>query len=184
MMAIVQLEDTTGKIDAVAFPKSYKKVFDKLVEENILLVEGTLDERGGQKQVLINDAEGLTIEELVERAKKEKLWNPDEKIVRSSSRHQEEEEEVDEVMQVMEIKEEEIKELDSSSLFSNPNARQILLSHGANKDLLVTLRDLLIKYPGNDDVELVIGQEVLPLSFKVTWSDELMGHVNQLLAKI
>jgi len=52
-MAVAELEDLTGTIEAVAFPSTYESCGDALVPDAILVVEGKLDERGDQKQIIL-----------------------------------------------------------------------------------------------------------------------------------
>jgi DNA polymerase-3 subunit alpha len=181
-MAIVQLEDTSGKSDVVIFPKKYGKVADKLIEGNILLVNGKLDKRMGEMQVIVDSAEGMDLEQLKERAKKEGLWSEDEKFVRPS-RQETEDEEVAEAEEVMEVAEGDTKDLSNDSLFTNPNAKQILINREVDRDFFIKLKTLLEECPGEDEVELVIGEKVIPVPDRVNWEDCLQEKVNLLLEK-
>ena len=48
-MAFATLEDMTGSIDLVAFPKNYEKIRDLFVEDNIVSVKGRISIRDGMK---------------------------------------------------------------------------------------------------------------------------------------
>ncbi|MDH5596484.1 MAG: DNA polymerase III subunit alpha, partial [Candidatus Peregrinibacteria bacterium] len=181
MMAIIQLEDTTGKGEIVAFPKIYPKLSSELLEGRILLVDGKLEKRMGEMQVVVSSVEGMTLEELQDRAKKEDLWTEDEKFVRPS-RQEIEEEEIAEAAEIMEATQ-DATELDNDSLFNNEKAHQILINREVDKDFFGKLKVLLEKHPGSDDLELVIGGRVLPLPMKVSWKDSLQEEVNALLDK-
>ncbi|MBU1682573.1 DNA polymerase III subunit alpha, partial [Patescibacteria group bacterium] len=161
MMAIVQLEDPFGKGEAIVFPNAYSKVADKIVEDGILLVEGTLEKRMGDMQVVLKDAEAMTLEELKERAKKQKLWTEGEKITRTS-RQDVEDEEVAEAEEILNVSGEEITELASDSLFENKNAHQIVINREVDKEFFITLKKLFDKHPGEQQIELVIGDKVVP----------------------
>jgi DNA polymerase III subunit alpha len=52
-MAVADLEDLTGTIEAVAFPSTYEAVGQQLEPDTILVVEGKLDERGDEKQIIL-----------------------------------------------------------------------------------------------------------------------------------
>ncbi len=58
-MAIFTLEDMSGSIDAVMFPKTYKIYETKgvLVEAKPLIISGTINERDDKKSIIINDIE-------------------------------------------------------------------------------------------------------------------------------
>jgi DNA polymerase-3 subunit alpha len=55
-MAVVELEDLTGTVEAVAFPSTYETCGDQFVPDAILVVHGKLDERGDQKQIILESA--------------------------------------------------------------------------------------------------------------------------------
>jgi len=180
MMVIIQLEDTTGRGEAIAFPKYYNKIADKLQEDIIILIDGTLEKRMGEMQVVIKDVETLTLEELKARAKKEKLWKEGEKVTRIS-RQIIEQDEVGIAGAVLDVKEADVASLASDSLFENKNAHQILLNREVTKPFFVQLKKLLSQYPGNDEIELVIGESVLPIAMKVEWKAGLQEEVNAIL---
>jgi DNA polymerase III subunit alpha len=56
-MAIVQIEDLTGKADAVVFPKSYERIGAKIVVDQRMMVWGKVDRRDDRSQFIIDDAE-------------------------------------------------------------------------------------------------------------------------------
>lgn len=182
MMAIIQLEDTTGKGEVVAFPKTYAKLADQLIEGRVLVVHGKLEKRMGDMQVVVENVEGMTLEELQALAKKEGLWTEGEKVSRPS-RQDIEEEDVAEAEEILEVEEGQMADLESSSLFTNPKAHQIILPRDMDKEFYEDLKKLLEKHPGQDDLELVIGEKVLPLPMKAKWSEELQGKVNERIDK-
>lgn len=182
MMAIIQLEDTTGKGEVVAFPKSYAKTASELIEGRILIVHGKLDKRMGDMQVVVDNVEGMTLEELQKEAKKEGLWTEDEKIARPS-RQDVEDAEIAEAEDVLDVEGGEVTELENDNLFSNPEAHQIFLPRDMDKDFYTGLKVLLEKHPGKDELELVIGGKVLPLPMKVEWSEALESEVSEMIDK-
>jgi DNA polymerase III subunit alpha len=58
-MAIVQLEDLTGKAEAVVFPKSYERIGVHIQTDRRLMIWGKLDRREDRTQFIIEDAEPL-----------------------------------------------------------------------------------------------------------------------------
>lgn len=52
-MAVAELEDLTGTIEAVAFPSTFESFGLQLEPDTILLISGKLDERGEQKQIIL-----------------------------------------------------------------------------------------------------------------------------------
>ncbi len=180
MMAIVALEDPFGKLEAVVFPKSYGPLASVLVEDGVLMAEGTLEERGGSRQVVVKTGEGLDLDELQRRAKQQGLWEEGGKVVHGS-RQAQEEGELAVAEKALGVPESEVLPLESQSLFANPKARQILVNRPASKEFFQALKALLQKHPGPEAVELVLGQSVLPLPLKVGWSLELESGIHRLL---
>lgn len=56
-MAIAQLEDLTGKVEAVIFPKTFERVGEYIEPDKRLMIWGKLDRRDDQLQLIIEDAE-------------------------------------------------------------------------------------------------------------------------------
>lgn len=56
-MAIVTLEDDTGKADAVLFPRSFEKYQHLLLETTPLIIRGTINLREDRKSIIINEIE-------------------------------------------------------------------------------------------------------------------------------
>jgi DNA polymerase-3 subunit alpha len=56
-MAIVQLEDLTGKAEGVVFPKSYERIKDYIEADRRLMIWGKVDRRDDQCQLIVDDAE-------------------------------------------------------------------------------------------------------------------------------
>lgn len=54
-MAIVQLEDLTGQIEAVIFPKTYTEVKDLVQENAMLLIQGKIDKRDDSLQLIVEE---------------------------------------------------------------------------------------------------------------------------------
>jgi DNA polymerase III subunit alpha len=58
-MAIVQLEDLTGKAEAVIFPKSFERISQHISADRRLMVWGKVDRRDERTQFIIEDAEPI-----------------------------------------------------------------------------------------------------------------------------
>src|SRR5699024_9834706 len=53
-MADLEIEDLTGSMEAVVFPKTYDKFSELLEPDQILVFEGKVEERGEQTQILLD----------------------------------------------------------------------------------------------------------------------------------
>jgi len=78
-MAIIFLEDPTGKIEITLFPKTYAHAAAFLEEQDtVLVVGGTLDYRGGQMQIRADAVKKASLPRMVERAKEEGFFDEEE----------------------------------------------------------------------------------------------------------
>ncbi len=180
MMAILQIEDPFGKAEAVVFPKAYPACGDKLHQDEIVLMDGTLEERMGGRQIVVKDVTPYTPDALIALAKKEKLFTEGEKITRVS-RQDTEEAEVREAEDVLQVSEGDTAPLNGPSLFAKKGARPLVVNREVTKAFFPELKALLSRYPGADAVELVIGDRVLPLPLRVAWSEVLVAEFEALL---
>ncbi len=58
-MAILQIEDLTGKAEAVVFPKSFERLKDYIEADQRLMIWGKVDRRDDQVQLIVEDAEPI-----------------------------------------------------------------------------------------------------------------------------
>ena len=54
-MAMLTVEDLTGKLDAIAFPKAYEQVGHLLTKENMVFLTGSVDRSRDNPQILIDE---------------------------------------------------------------------------------------------------------------------------------
>ena len=78
-MAIVFLEDPTGKIEITLFPRVYAECAQWLEEPDVVLVSGgTLDIRGGQLQLRASAVKRASLSTMINRAKEEGFFDEEE----------------------------------------------------------------------------------------------------------
>ncbi|OGJ55592.1 DNA polymerase III subunit alpha [Candidatus Peribacteria bacterium RIFCSPHIGHO2_02_FULL_52_16] len=78
-MAIVQLEDPTGKIEVTLFPQTYADAAQILgLPDTVLVVKGTLDVRAGQLQVRANAIKKASLATMIQHAKEEGFFDEEE----------------------------------------------------------------------------------------------------------
>ena len=78
-MAIVFLEDPTGKIEITLFPRSYAEYAEILeLPDTVLVVGGTLDYRGGQLQVRASAMKKASLSKMIDHAKKDGFFDEEE----------------------------------------------------------------------------------------------------------
>lgn len=76
------LEDPTGRINAVVFPKSYAMFGEKLKEGHIVMVTGRLDLRRDEYNLSVDAVSGMSLESMIEKAKELGMYKPEEKVSR------------------------------------------------------------------------------------------------------
>ena len=55
-MAMLTFEDTTGKHEAVCFPRTYKQIADLLEKDTMLFISGTMDRSREKGQIIVDSA--------------------------------------------------------------------------------------------------------------------------------
>jgi DNA polymerase-3 subunit alpha len=94
-MAILTLEDPTGKMEVTLFPRTYNEAQKVLGQpDSVLVIKGILDLRGGGLQLRADALKRASLSTMVENAKKEKFFDEEEArlgiIVRQKAEEQEE----------------------------------------------------------------------------------------------
>jgi DNA polymerase-3 subunit alpha len=95
-MAILQIEDLTGKIEAVVFPKTYDKVNTYLVTDAPVILKGKADAKEEQLQLIVNEAELVSADALatLEETSPEEIDEPEFMVVLELTPQQIEEEQL------------------------------------------------------------------------------------------
>jgi len=81
-MAILQIEDLTGQIKAVVFPKTYEQVGSHITDNAVLLISGKLEKDGEEIQIIVDDAKPIQAVEMAEETQsleneREVIWQPE-----------------------------------------------------------------------------------------------------------
>ncbi len=93
-MAILTIEDPTGRMEVTLFPKTYAECKDILEKpDSILVIAGTLDMRMGQPQLKAEALKRVSLETMVAKAKQEGMFNDEEALHWSAGGRRKEREE-------------------------------------------------------------------------------------------
>jgi DNA polymerase-3 subunit alpha len=177
MMAAVQLEDPFGKAEAVLFPKAYRDNYNSLVEDSLVMIDGVLEKRMGEYQVVVNHVEPMGLEKAQEIAKAEKLWTEGE-VITNVSRQEVEAEEIQEAESVLEVEEGEVKDLEKKA---EKNIYSIFINREVDRAFFVKLKAILEQHPGEQKAQVIIGEKVVPVQFMVQADEALKAEVDDLL---
>ncbi len=82
-MCSFTLEDPTGRIEAIVFPKVYAQYGAAIKEDSIVIVEGRLDLRRGDLNFSCNSVKVISLDMMIENAKTEGFYNDQEKVPKS-----------------------------------------------------------------------------------------------------
>ncbi len=80
-MAMGEIEDPTARVQFVLFPQAYEKLGLLLEEDKVLSIEGKLDRRADQYQIVIDALKVLSLESMIASAKESGIFDEDERIV-------------------------------------------------------------------------------------------------------
>jgi len=142
-MVVFELEDLTGKINVVVFPKSYENLKDKEIFENdeyFLMVKGKVDMRSGELQFIAREITRSSIQSMRENAMEQGVFNPQES-------------------QFVQIRlDESLDDLEKASEESakNPDGLSFRLKSDIELGDLKKIQEILEKYPGDKPVTLNI----------------------------
>ena len=162
------IEDPSGKISAIMFPKNFANYANEVVEDQIVGVNGRLDNRRGQCQVACDNAKLLSLETMIKNAKEQGYYNPDDKsdiAIRL----------LDDIWADIEVEELHNKALE-------PYLLNIPEKFPALK--LKVLKELLEKNQGSIPVELFLTDagKKIKLPFGVNLTDDLKRAVDSILS--
>ncbi|MBI2453571.1 hypothetical protein HYV58_00125, partial [Candidatus Peregrinibacteria bacterium] len=84
-MASLILEDLTGRMDIVVFPKVYEKYGACIGEGRVIMVEGRVDLRGDRLQCMAMTLRDVSLDSMLANARSEGLFDEHEKYTRTLS---------------------------------------------------------------------------------------------------
>lgn len=79
-MAYMTLEDSTGRIEVIVFPNTFAQFRGFFEAENVVLITGKLEARRGDPQVVCQIIQAISLETMIEKARAENLYNPEERV--------------------------------------------------------------------------------------------------------
>jgi DNA polymerase-3 subunit alpha len=176
VMAVATLEDLSGKIEVVLFPKTYTAFQPFLQEDNFMKAEGKADKRNGEWQMIAESIISKDLEKAREEAKKEGLFNEKEQVTNVTELENEEVSLQDE-NQASEESVVEGVEADTPE-----GARYALhLPDDFSREQMLKLNHLLSANEGDEEVELHFHEQHLIFPLKVTVTDKLKKEVTELI---
>ncbi|OGJ41970.1 hypothetical protein A3I58_00130 [Candidatus Peregrinibacteria bacterium RIFCSPLOWO2_02_FULL_39_10] len=186
-MATFVIEDPSGKVNGIMFPKALAHYGAELNEDLIIGFNGKLDHRRSQYQVICDTAKVLSLDTMMENAKKSRLYKPDDKsdiVIRL----------LDDILTedleaiVPGIEGKSINVIENFDVgdvcdCAKNDSYLIEIPASADNEIMTSLKDLLMKHRGDTDVELYLSnvKRRIKLPFKIKISDELKADIDSLL---
>lgn len=147
-MATFQIEDTTGRLNCVIFPKNYNDFAGEIIEDKVIGLTGKLDNKRGPYQFIVDAIKPLSLETMIENAKQGGIYNPEDKSDIA----------IRDLDTILAEKDEDLideEDLDSSE---NPEGKffQIKIPASTTKEKMQELKELLINNRGETSVLLTL----------------------------
>jgi DNA polymerase-3 subunit alpha len=173
-MASFIIEDPTGKFDVIVFPKAYQQYGHLFHEDAIVVMSGKISDKRGQVQFVCDEAKALTLESMIENAKKDNLYDPNEKIVQVRPELTKEK---------SEDEENELPAIDDD----NNEPFIIKLPKACSPNILNDIKKILLNNKGDTPCEIHIpnngSSKRIRVPFGVKADDDLRSSVQDILTK-
>ena len=168
-MATFTIEDPSGRVKAVMFPRQYEAYGAKIEEDGVVGFTGKLDNKRGEVQIMCDAAKLLSIETMIENAKESGIYTPNDKsdiAVRS----------LDDIWADKEAKIEDEAETDKDTFL-------IEIPSGLDQAVMKDLKDLLLSHPGPTETELYLTsvEKRIKLPIQIDLTEKLKHEIQKLL---
>lgn len=170
MMYLV-IEDPTSKINVTVFPGIFEKFRPCFREDQVTFMTGKIEWRRDEYQFICQEVKGVSLDILIEKAKEEKLYDKNDKVVRQIKKSILDEESSDEVITP-----------DSEEKKSLPFI--IKVKTGTDWKILEKLKNLLHEHKGNSVVEIHIPAERSLKRIKVPFGVEVTRRLKNKVSKL
>ncbi|MBN1494709.1 DNA polymerase III subunit alpha [Candidatus Peregrinibacteria bacterium] len=178
-MASFKIEDPTGKLDVIVFPKTYQKFGHLFQDDVIVVMTGELSDRRGIVQFVVDEAKVIDIESMIANAKRDKLYNPEEIITIVTPNF------------LKTAKKDEENEIQDELTPHNPDELSeevfiININEQADAGKLAKIKDLLLNNKGETPCEIHIKSDnriqKVKLPFGIQADQPLKDSLSKLLA--
>ncbi len=172
-----ELEDPTGRIRIVIFPRTYEMFQHLLQPGKVMIFEGRLDVRGNEFNYSVQSVKSVSLEVMIKNAKNLGVYDENEKISRKVKHISVEAKSVGVPDEVVKKKEDDVTKSEW-----NENPYVIKLPDGISNEKLVRLKNLLLAHQGERIVELDLnGKKRVRLSFGISVDDELEREISEII---
>ncbi len=179
-MASFMLEDSTARVNVVVFPRGLSQIGDVLSEDSVVALSGKLSNRRGQYQIVCDTAKVLSIETMVENAREQDLFDPEDRAGLSVRLLDDILDEVEDSVEVTE----DVGDVPDVDAAVNAEVYCIEIPAGLDKEKMETIKKLLMSNKGLTPVEILLSSanRRIKLPFGVEVTADLKTSIDSLLA--
>jgi DNA polymerase-3 subunit alpha len=153
-MAFIDVEDKTGMIEVLLFPKIFQEYNGLINSDNILVFSGKISDKDGVPKFLADEIKLFSLDHLPQPAMPARLANN-----HTPNQY-------------------------SKAQGTSPAAGStvtIKIPGNVSEEIFIELKKLFELYPGHLDVSLVINEQKIKTPFKITMNEELKGRIKSLI---
>lgn len=160
-MAVGSVEDLSGKLDIVVFPKSYEKNSACLIPDHFVKMEGKMEKREGEWQMSVESCEGFELEEIRMDAEKRGLLDM-------------------ESTTLLDIDIEDHIPMEEDGVQEYTDIWDIYLPETITPSQIQELKTVLASHPGTTEVMIHFKHTPIPFPSAVNKTPDLIHAVQQL----
>lgn len=179
-MAYAELEDPTGKISLVIFPKIYADLKFKIKEDQIFIVEGKLECRRNELQMSVFEMKGVSLETMIKNAQTSGLFDPSEVIAKRPPNIN-----LEKLTSLNATKSDSTSKRHFKGISFDGKSVAVNIPAGSPNTLLTKLKDALSKIAGETPVELIVkqnnGPSIIKTNLKISATDDNLSKIEKLL---
>ena len=173
-----EMEDPTGRIEFVVFPRTFVQYQQFLTDDNIVIMDGKLDMRRDQIQFAVNSVKSVSLDSMIENAKEAGVFDEKENVLRKQKSLT-----TDKKPVVIEEPKKSLPQPESDDWKEDPFI--IELPESATTETLQRLKSLLLENQGERKVEIHLpknGQmQRIKIPFGIALTSELERQIKAIL---
>ncbi|MCA9374022.1 MAG: DNA polymerase III subunit alpha [Candidatus Gracilibacteria bacterium] len=173
-----EMEDPTGRIEFVVFPRTFVQYQQFLTDDNIVIMDGKLDMRRDQIQFAVNSVKSVSLDSMIENAKEAGVFDEKENVLRKQKSLT-----TDKKPVVIEEPKKSLPQTESDDWKENPFI--IELPESATTETLQRLKSLLLENQGERKVEIHLqkngSMQRIKIPFGIALTSELERQIEAIL---
>ena len=183
-MASFMLEDPSGKIDAIIFPRAFSKYGHVFAEDVLVVMSGKLDQRRGDLQFSCDEAKAVSLERMIENAKSSGDFDPNEKVSRQSRKLELEIASQPTLEEDIDVSTDIIEDIDLDTEAPQNEAPYIINVSQSDSDVLAKIKEVLLANKGDRPTEIHIKSKKEIKKVKVPFGVNVTEDLQRRIAEV